>query len=423
MTGIQMKQKAGLRRSDPWEEAEYGWGCGGLVAARNGAWTAHPVLAAVALLGVACAMLGGCTRAQSTVSKPAPVAVTVAPVSVRDVPVRLQAIGSVQSISTVSIRALVSGELKTVGFHQGDEVHKGQVLFRIDPRPYAAALAQAQANLAKDRATRNQAQWEARRYTALANQGIVSAEQNEQIQATAASAASTVQADEAAVQTAKLNLSYCTIAAPISGRTGSLLVQAGNLVQPDSTVLVTIDQIAPIYVSFSVPQQYLQQLMTLQAMHPLQVTAQAQGDTQQEQGTLSFINNTIDNTTGTIQLMATFPNGNERLWPGEYVNIEIRLSVMSHATVVPSTAVLTGQDKMYVYVLMPNRTVQSRTVQTSITVDGVTVVKSGLAPGDLVVTDGQFSLYPGAPVQVRQNAGSAPTQQPRQDAGSKVSLP
>lgn len=380
-------------------------------------------LSVVSAAGVMCAMVAGCYQAPAPVATQAPVAVTVASARVEDVPVRLQAIGSVQTISTVSIRALVSGELKTVGFQQGDDVRKGQTLFTIDPKPYEAALAQAEANLARDQATLKQAQWEAHRYTLLANQGIVSAQQNEQIQATAASGASVVQADEAAVQTAKLNLSYCTIDAPISGRTGSLLVQAGNLVQPNSTVLVTINQIAPIYVSFSVPQQYLQQLKDLQAQHPLEVTAQAQGDAEKEQGTLSFINNTIDNTTGTIELMATFPNTSERLWPGEYVNIEIQLSVMSHATVVPTTAVLTGQDKMYVYILMPNGTVQSRTVQTSIAENGITVVNSGLEPGQMVVTDGQFSLFPGAAVQVRQAGSLAQTQQPQAGAGGKVSHP
>lgn len=418
-----MKQEASIRSSRVWEDAECCSSSGNSAFTRRNGRSSYPVRAAVASAGVFCAMLAGCKQAPTPVMTQAPVAVTVARVTVEDVPVRLQAIGSVQAISTVSMRALVSGELKTVGFHQGDEVRKGQTLFTIDPKPYEAALAQAQANLARDQATLNQAQWEARRYTELAKQGIVSAQQNEQIQATAASAASVVQADQAAVQTAKLNLSYCTIDAPISGRTGSLLVQAGNLVQPNSTVLVTVNQIAPIYVSFSVPQQYLQQLKTLQAQHPLEVTAQAQGDTEKELGTLSFINNTIDNTTGTIELMATFPNADERLWPGEYVNIEIRLSVMSNVTVVPSTAVLTGQDKMYVYLLMPNQTVKSQTVQTSISENGVTVVNSGLAPGQTVVTDGQFSLFPGASVQVRSSGSVAQTQQPGQGMGGKVSQP
>lgn len=358
-----------------------------------------------AVLGLC--VLSGCTvtDAKKREALP-PVPVTVAEATVQDVPVRLQAIGSVQAISTVSIRALVSGELKTVNFHQGDEVHKGQVLFTIDPQPYQAALAQAEANLARDMASAKQAQSQAQRYGDLARQGIVSAEQNEQIQATAGADESVVRSDRAAVDTAKLNLSYCTIVAPLDGRTGSLLIQPGNLVQPNTTVLVTINQIAPIYVSFSVPEQYLLQLKEADRRGATAVTAQAQGDAHTETGKLSFINNAVDNSTGTIQLMATFPNSSERLWPGEYVNTEVMLSTLNHVTVVPSTAILTGQNDKYVYVLMPDRTVQAKDVKTSITAGGVTVLTSGLSPGEKVVTDGQVSLSPGAKVLVRQ-AGNA----------------
>jgi multidrug efflux system membrane fusion protein len=348
-------------------------------------------------------VLAGCTSsdAKKTETLP-PVPVTIAYAGVQDVPVRLEAIGSVQAISTVSIRSLVSGELKTVNFHQGDQVHKGQVLFTIDPQPYEAALAQAQANLARDMATARQAQSQAQRYADLAKQGIVSAEQNEQIQATAGADESLVRSDRAAVDTAKLNLSYCTIVAPLDGRAGGLLIQPGNLVQPNTTVLVTINQIAPIYVSFSVPEQFLLQLKEADRRKTTTVTAQAQGDPHTESGKLSFINNTIDNSTGTIQLMATFPNAGERLWPGEYVNTDITLSTLTHATVVPSTAILTGQNEKYVYVVMPNGTAQARDVKTSITTEGLTVLTSGISPGDKVVTDGQVSLSPGAKVLVRQ---------------------
>jgi multidrug efflux system membrane fusion protein len=337
-----------------------------------------------------------------------PVPVTIAQATVRDVPVRLQAIGSVQAISTVSIRALVSGELKTVNFHQGDEVHKGQVLFTIDPQPYEAALAQAEANLARDMATAKQALSQAQRYADLAQQGIVSTEQNEQIQATSGANGALVRSDRAAVDTAKLNLSYCTIVAPLDGRTGNLLIQPGNLVQPNTTVLVTINQIAPIYVSLSVPEQYRLQLKEADRSGATTVTAQAQGDPQMESGKLSFINNAIDNSTGTIQLMATFPNSKERLWPGEYVNTEIVLSTLNHATVVPSTAILTGQNEKYVYVLMPDQTVQARDVKTSITAGDITVLTSGISPGEKVVTDGQVSLSPGAKVLLRQAGNTMP---------------
>lgn len=358
----------------------------------------------LALLALAGAQ-AGCRQAQPKAAELAPVPVTTARAVRQDVPTRLEAIGAVQAMSTVSVKSLVTGELKTVGFSQGDAVHKGQVLFTIDPEPYEAALAQVQANLARDLATDAQAQVEAKRYSDLAQQGIVSKEQNEQLQASAAADDSVVRADRAALQTAQLNLSYCTITSPIDGRTGSLLVQPGNVIQPNATVLVTINQITPIYVTFSVPEQYLNQLKELNETHPLGVTAQAQGDTHLEAGQLSFINNSIDNSTATIQLMATFPNPSQRLWPGEYVTTDVTLGVQKDATVVPATAVLTGQNNLYVYVLRPDGTVENRTVTTSVTSNGNTVIASGLQAGETVVTDGQLSLFPGAKVAVRQPDG------------------
>lgn len=352
-------------------------------------------------------LLAGCKQAAPKTAAAAPVPVTVARAELANVPTLLQAIGSVQSIATVSVKSLVGGEMKTVQFQQGGFVRKGQVLFTIDSQPFQAALAQAQANLARDVATNNTAQVEARRYADLQRQGIVSAEQSEQMQAVAAADASIVSADRAAVQTARLNLSYCTIRSPIDGRTGSLLVQAGNVVEANSTVLVTINQIAPIYVSFSVPEQYLSELKHFHALHPLRVQAQSQADPTPALGQLSFINNSIDSSTGTIQLMATFPNQNQRLWPGEYVNTEITLSVAQNATVVPSTAVLTGNDDVYVYLLQPDHTVQSRSVTTAASLNGMTVVTKGIRAGDTVVTDGQLALYPGAKVSIR--GGGAPT--------------
>ncbi|HVA63322.1 MAG TPA: efflux RND transporter periplasmic adaptor subunit [Terriglobales bacterium] len=365
------------------------------------------LLAAIAALGLLASLQAGCKAAAPKAVALAPVPVAVARAVTQNVPTRLEAIGAVQAMATVSVKSLVGGELKTVGFRQGEEVRRGQVLFSIDAQPYQASLAQAEANLARDLANDSQAQVEAKRYADLAKQGIVSVEQNEQLQAAAAADDSVVRADRAAVETAKLNLNYCTITSPIDGRTGSLLVQAGNVVQPNATVLVTINQITPIYVSFSVPEQYLLQLKGLNARHALAVRAQAQGDTQREHGELSFINNTIDNNTGTIQLMATFPNAAQRLWPGEYVNTDVTLSVQNGATVVPSTAVLTGQSDMYVYVVTSAGTVENRTVTTATTANGVTVIASGLAPGETVVTDGQLALYPGAKVQVRQEAKAA----------------
>ncbi|HEY7838521.1 MAG TPA: efflux RND transporter periplasmic adaptor subunit [Terriglobales bacterium] len=357
-----------------------------------------------ALLAGAAAVLAfaGC---QQSVSKPtarAPVPVTIARVTAQNVPTQLQAIGAVKTVSTVAVKSLVGGQLRTVEFKQGDTVRKGQVLFTIDPQPYEAALAQAQANLARDMANNSQAQLEAHRYADLAKQGIVSVEENEQRQSAAAADAAIVSADQAAVQSAKLNLSYGTITSPIDGRTGSLLVQAGNVVQANTTILVTINQISPIYVAFSVPEQYLLELKKFNASHALPVQAQAQGNPHMETGELSFINNSIDSSTGTIELMATFPNQDQSLWPGEYVNTDVTLAVARNATVVPSTAVLTGNDGMYVYVLQPNRTVEDRAVTIGTIMNGFTVITKGLTPGETVVTDGQLSLAPGSEVLVKQ---------------------
>jgi len=362
---------------------------------------------AFALTLLVTALAVGCNSSTATgAAGPPPVPVTVAKASVQDVPVRLQAIGSVQTISSISIRALVSGELKTVGFQQGDRVHKGQVLFTIDPQPYESALAQAQANLARDLANATRAQAQARRFSELARQGVISADQNEQAQATASADDSVVRADRAAVEAAKLNLDYCTIESPIEGRTGSLLVQPGNLVQPNATVLVMINQIAPIYVSFSVPEQYLQPLKTL-GRTPATVIAttqsdQAAGEPMIERGTLSFINNAIDTSTGTVQLMGTFPNTSERLWPNQFVNTEVILSVVKGATVVPSSAVLTGQNGLYIYVVRADGSVENRAVRTSASTNGLTVVTSGLESGETVVTDGQLALAPGVKVSVQK---------------------
>jgi len=339
------------------------------------------------------------------------VPVTIAKAQARDVPVRLQAIGSVQTISSISIRALVSGELKSVGFQQGDRVHKGQILFQIDPQPYEAALAQAHANLARDLANATRAKAQALRYAELASLGVVSAEQNEQAQSTAEADESVVRSDRAAVDTAKLNLSYCTITSPIDGRTGGLLVQPGNLVQQNTTVMVVINQIAPIYVSFAVPQQFLQPLRALDSSSAkVRATIQndhPQGEPMVENGTLSFINNAIDTSTGTIQLMGTFPNTKERLWPSQFVNTEIVLSTLKGAVVVPTAAVQTGQNGMYLYVVSSNGTVESRAITSTVSTSGLSVIAQGLAPGETVVVDGQVALFPGAKVSVQKSVETA----------------
>ncbi len=344
--------------------------------------------------------LSGCRQKAAKASAPPPAPVTLARVRIANVPQQLRAIGMVTAFSTVEVKALVSGELVSADFHQGDYVRRGQTLFAIDSRPFQAALAMAEANLAKDEASYAAAAEEARRYGQLARQGVVSREQNEQMQAAARALNASIAADRAAVRSAKLNLSYCTIASPVEGRTGVLLVKPGNVIQANSTVLVTINQIEPIYVSFSVPQQYLGQLRDLARRQNLPVQVWPQNDRRASVGRLTFVDNAVDNSTGTIRLMATFPNANRRLWPGEYVNAAVTLSVASGAQVVPAAAVLTGQNGPYVYIATPQGTAENRNVTTGVTSGGLTVIQQGLRPGEMVVTDGQIGLYPGAKIKV-----------------------
>lgn len=356
---------------------------------------------AVAVL-TAAAALAGCRRAPAHAAAAPPAPVTVAQVTRATVPTRLEAIGAVQAYSTVSVEAQVSAQLLAATFQQGDYVHTGQVLFHLDPRVFQAALASANANLAKDRASYAQAETDAKRYAQLARQGIVSREQNDQMQAAAQELAASIAADKAAVQTAKLNLSYCTITSPMDGRTGALLVHPGNMVQANSTQLVTINQITPIYVSFSVPEQYLGEIKTTMRRQTLPVYAQAQNDPSRATGHLTFVNNTVDATTGTIQLMGTFPNHGRRLWPGEFVNTSVILGMDRNALVVPTSAILTGQNGHYVYLATAKGTAENRNVTTGVAASGLTVVTKGLARGETVITDGQLGLYPGAKIVIKR---------------------
>ncbi len=351
------------------------------------------------------AALAGCRQPAARPGAPPPAPVRVAPVQVASVPQQLQAIGIVQAYSTAAIKALVSGELVRADFHQGDYVRRGQPLFNIDPRPFQASLAQAEADLAKDEANYAAQEADARRYAELARQGVISREQNEQMQASARALAASVAADQAAVRSSRLNLSYCSIASPFAGRTGEVLVKPGNVVEANSSVLVTINQVEPIYVSFAVPQQYQGRLRALARGGRLPVRAWPQNDPRPSLGRLTFVDNAVDNTTGTIRLMGAFANTGRRLWPGEYVNASVTLAVASHALVVPASAVLNGQNGPYVYVATPQGTVMNRDVSTGITHAGLTVIERGVRPGEVVVTDGQIGLYPGAKIHI---SGAAP---------------
>ncbi len=338
---------------------------------------------------------GALARPQSTSAVP----VVVAHVQRTSLPVELHAIGTGQAFKTVSVESQVAGIIKQVFYRQGQFVHRGDLLLKLDDSPFVAALAQAQAALAKDSATANLDRVELRRYNQLYNGGITSKEQSDEYLASSMAADAAVRADEAAVQTAKIQLSYCSIYAPIGGVTGAQLVYPGATVQANSApVLVVINQVSPIYVNFSVPQQYLEAIKRTMARSRLKVEATPTGDTVPEIGDLTFVNNTVDPSTGTIELMASFANSAHRLWPGQFANVVLRLGEQQNVLVVPSQAVQTGQQGNYVFVVRPDMTVAAQSVKVGQATGTETEVLQGLSPGDTVVTDGQVSLAPGTKV-------------------------
>ena len=327
-------------------------------------------------------------------------------------PYEIAATGAVEPIRSVNVTSQVSGMLRHVRFAEGDEVTQGQVLFEIDRRPYEAALQQAEANLSRDVAQAENAARDAERYRVLASDRSVTEEDYQQKQATADALRATVRADSGALTVARLNLEYATIRAPIAGRTGSLLVREGNLVRAnEAAILVTINQLRPIVVRFAVPAAQLPDLQRrLGGRRPLRVVAIAAHDSAASlEGELSFVDNHVDSTTGTVLLKARFPNRDGRLWPGEFVDVTLVLGVQSGAIVIPSEAVLAGQQGSYVFVVEADGTARQRPVTVQRTVDGFAVLGDPLEPGTIVVTDGQLRVTPGAKVDVRTASGAEDT--------------
>ena len=332
----------------------------------------------------------------------AAVPVVVASVVQKNMPVQLEAVGSVEAFSTVSIRTQVTGTITQVHFKEGQDVKQGDLLFTIDTRPFEAALKQAEANLARDAAVLANAREQARRYAELVKKQYVSQEQYDQVKTNADALEGSVDADKAAIENAMVQLSYCRIYSPVTGRTGGLLVNEGNLVRTnDATALVTINQVSPIYVTFAVPEQNLSEIRKRLSAGKLKIQALSQGEDSPEEGELSFIDNAVDRTTGTIKLKGTFGNGNRRLWPGQFVKAALKLNDHTDAIVVPSQAVQTGQTGQHVFVLKDGSAVDIRPVVISRSLNGESVVEKGLQPGEQVVTDGQFLLGPGSKVQVK----------------------
>jgi multidrug efflux system membrane fusion protein len=363
------------------------------------------LLAALVLVLTASLASVSCGSKTAAVGPDLAVPVNVTKAVKKTVPIQLSAIGTAEAYSTVSIKGQVNAVLKKVHFKQGDFVKKGDLLFTLDARPFQASLDQAQANLARDKAQADLTIVQAERYKKLYDQGISAKEQYDQMQANAAAQQGSVHADEAAVESAKLQLQYCAIYSPVDGRTGALQVYPGNLVKEnDVPILVVINEIAPLYEDFSVPEQYLGVIKKYMAGGRLQIEATPYGDTAAEVGYLTFVDNTVDNTTGTIKLKGTFANTDHRLWPGQFSTVSLRLSEEENATVVPTQAVQTGQSGDFVFVIKADQTAESRPVKVARTLGTESVIAKGIEPGETVVTDGQLRLIPGIKVQIKAAA-------------------
>jgi multidrug efflux system membrane fusion protein len=333
------------------------------------------------------------------------VPITTAPVVQKSVPLTIEGIGTVIAASTVAVHSQITGELTSVNFVEGDEVQQGQVIVTLDKRPLEAALNQAQAALDRDVAQATNARAQAARYQDLLKRGIATREQVDQMVSNAAALDATVASDRANLESAKVQLDYATIRAPLSGKTGLLQVHPGNLVRAgDTGAIVTINKITPVYVSFSIPEAMLPDLKRYMAKGRLSVIAEAPGDDAPSTGSITFIDNAVDVTTGMIKVKGTFPNTDRRLWPGQYVNAKVTLSDESNAIVAPSIAVQTGQQGTYVFVVKPDQTVDLRSVVVERTSGDASVIKSGLKPGETVVTDGHLRLIPGSRVTVKNAA-------------------
>jgi multidrug efflux system membrane fusion protein len=375
--------------------------------------------------------LPSCTQQEVQATKaPAASPVTVAKVEIQTVPVEVIAIGAVEAYSTVDIKTMVSGELKKVHFTEGQDVKAGNLLFTVDPRPFQTALEQAEANLARDQAALRQAQAnlerdkaqaefgraQAKRYATMVDEGVISPEQADQIlanskaldeavkadEAAIGTALASIRSDEASIRSAKVQLSFCYINSPIDGRTGSLQIHEGAIVKANDTSLLNINQLNPIYVSFAVPEGQLSEVKRRMAAGPLRVELRNINDGKPAPtGTLSFIDNVVDQNTGTIRLKATFENSERRLWPGQFVETALRVASEQDVNVAPTRAIQTGQNGQYVFVVQDNQTVDMRTVKPGRVIGDKTVIVEGLQAGDTVVTDGQLQLVPGANVVIK----------------------
>jgi multidrug efflux system membrane fusion protein len=358
--------------------------------------------AGAAMVLVAAGLLTGCGQQKAAAPRLMSIPVVTATAMQKDVPIQITAIGAVESPIGVQVKSMLNGEITSVGFKEGQDVKKGDRLFTIDRRPTEADLRRNEATLARDMATAANARADARRYQALWKEGVVADQQAEQMQTAADAADALVEADRAAVINSKVQLTYTDILSPISGRTGTLSIQLGNVIKANDTpFLVTINQIKPIYVTFTLPERYLSEVKRYMAGNRLAVTASIPNDPQPAEGTLTFVDNAVDRQTGTIKLKGTFVNADTRLWPGQYVNVTLTLGRQPDAVVVPLAALQNGQQGQFLFVIRKDMTAESRPVVVARTVGGEAVVQSGVAPGETVVVDGQSRLTSGSKVEIK----------------------
>lgn len=354
----------------------------------------------IGLLFVVLVLLAACSGKKTMTMPPVPVLVGQA--EIRPVPLVVQSVGAVEPIESVAVKAQVGGVLLQVNFSEGEDVRAGQLLFQIDPRPFKVALEAASAQLAKDRAQLHNAEIQAKRYGDLIEKDYVTQEQFDAIRTQTEMLKSAVEVDQAAVEQAKLNLSWASIIAPISGRSGSLLIKRGNVVKANDVPLVVINQLRPIRVSFAIPGTQLALVQKYAAQGTLQVRVRPlRNDSATVAGKLSFLDNAVDAGTGTVTMKGEFRNEGDRLWPGQFVDTELELTMQTDALTVPATAVVTGQDGSFIYLVTPQKTVEKVNVLVNRILNNVAVIDQGLKAGDTVVIDGQMRLVPGAKIEVK----------------------
>lgn len=361
-------------------------------------------------------LIGGCDKLQpgkppatgGVGAPPAPVA--VATVEARDVPVQLRPIATVEAFATVTVRSRVSGQLQKIHITPGQDIKKGDLLFEIDARPFEIALHEAQARLDRDTALAKNAKIDAERMAGLRKNNVATQEEADKMAFAAEAAGATIRADEAAIENAKLQIDYAKIRSPVDGRAGSHLADVGNVIKEDDTQLLIINQILPIYVSFALPEQDLETVKKhMQPEPPVVDVTIPPNMTPSESGRLTFIDNRVDSDTGTIRMRATFDNEQRRLWPGQFVQATLKLTVEKNLPVVSTRAIQAGQDGVFVYVVKEDQTVEMRPVTIRREMGEETVLESGLKPGERVVTDGQLRLVPGSRIAIKNAPATAPT--------------